>query len=324
MPSVLLVPLRPLSFADAERLAYAVSRLKEDPHLEFWTDELSGEVTIGATGELQLEIATWRLAHEFGVRAGVGRPRVAYKAELLRSVEGEAKYINSVAGADRYAHVRLILWPARSGPPYTFENNTTGKTIPGEFIASIEAGITDALATRAIGAHPLVRVRVELVDGSSQPIASTNEAFRAAAALAVIDAASRAETIVVEPVMLLSVTSPKEFAAEVTADLTARHGIVHSIDHQEFTCSILASVAAAELFGYYVDLSALTFSRASWTQRFTHYRPRVADGDDLDRSSHVGAPLKPKSPLRSSYIMLPEPMELESEDEDVPGPRFNW
>jgi elongation factor G len=278
---------------------------------------------MGATTELQLEIAVWRLWHEFGVRVRVGRPRIAYRSQLVRSVEGEAMYANSV-GAACYAGVRLILWPASEGPPFVFESNIAAGPIPAEFIDSIAAGVQDALASGVVFNHPLVRIRVELVDGQLQPSASTKEAFRAAAALAVIDAASRAETVLLEPIMLLSITAPKEFLAEVTSDLESRHGAVLLVEAGGDSCSILAHVAAAELFGYGVDLGSMTKGRGSYTQRLLQYRQRVADGDDLDRNSHVRAPVRPKSPLRSSNMMLPEPVELDVDDIDALGPRLGW
>jgi elongation factor G len=321
-PSIIEAPLHPSRLDDGERLRNALERLQEDPALEFRVDAIDGGFTLGATTELQLEIAMWRLWHEFGVRVRVGRPRIAYRSQLVRSVEGEASYINSVGGAARYARVRLILWPANAGPAYVFENNIARDTIPPEFIDSVAAGVRDALDSAVVARHPLVRIRVELVDGTFQASASTTEAFRAAAALAVIDAASRAETVLLEPIMLLSVITPKEFLAGVTSDLVSRSGAVLSVEETDGRCRILATVAAAELFGYSADLGSTTQGTGTYTQRLLQYRAPVAEGDDLDRDSHVGAPLRPKSPLRSSNMMLPEPVELDVDDMDALGPRF--
>ena len=217
----------------------------------------------------------------------------------------------------------MILWPTNAGPAYMFENNVARDTIPPEFIDSVAAGVQDALDSGVVSRHPLVRIRVELVDGTFQASASTKEAFRAAAALAVIDAASRAETVLLEPIMLLSVSTPKEFLAGVTSDLASRSGTVLSVEETDGRCRILAKVAAAELFGYTADLGSTTQGAGTYTQRLLQYRAPVAEGDNLDRDSHVGAPLRPKSPLRSSNIMLPEPVELDV-DIDAQGPRFGW
>jgi len=205
-----------------------------------------------------------------------------------------------------------------------FENNIARDTIPPEFIDSVAAGVQDALDSGVVARHPLVRIRVELVDGTFQASASTKEAFRAAAALAVIDAASRAETVLLEPIMLLSIITPKEFLAGVTSNLVSRNGSILSLEETAGRCRIVANVAAAELFGYGADLGSMTQGTGSYTQRLLQYRAPVAEGDDLDRDSHVGAPRRPKSPLRSSNMMLPEPVELDVDDMDALGPRFGW
>ena len=319
-PSIIEAPLGPFRLDDGERLRHALERLKEDPALDFRFDAIDGGVTLGATTELQLEIAMWRLWHEFGLRVRVGRPRIAYRSQLVRSVEGEGSCSNSVGGAARYARVRLILWPTNAGPAYVFENNIAGGTIPPEFIEAVAGGVQDALNSGAVSSHPLVRLRVELVDGTSQASASTNEAFRAAAALAVIDAASRAETVLLEPIMLLSIVTPKKFLTGVTSNLASRNGAVLSVEETDGKCRILANVAAAELLGYSADLGFMTQGMGTYTQRLLQYRPRAAKGNDLDRDSHVGAPLRPKSPLRTSNMMLPEPVELGADDMDAPGP----
>ena len=321
-PSIIEAQLHPVRLDDGGRLSHALEQLQEDPALTFRIDAIHGGVTLGATTELQLEIAVWRLWHEFGVRVRVGRPRIAYKSQLVRSVEGEATYANSVGDAARYARVRLILWPASAGLPFVFESSIAGGAIPAEFIDSIAAGVRDALASGVVASHPLLRIRVELVDGDVPAPRVHERGFRAAAALAVIDAASRAETVLLEPIMLLSVITPEEFLAEVTSDLESRHGAVLSVEDADGSCRVLAHVAAAGLLGYSVDLGFMTKGRASHTQRLVQYRPRVADGDDLDRDSHVGAPLRPKSPLRSSNMMLPEPVELDVDDMDTLGPRL--
>lgn len=319
-PSIIEAPLGPFRLDDIERLRHALERLQEDPALDFRFDAIDGGFTLGATTELQLEIATWRLWHEFGLRVRVGRPRIAYRSQLLRSVEGEASYVNPVGGAASYARVRLILWPTNAGPAYAFENNIAGGTIPPEFIDAVAGGVQDALDSGAVSSHPLVRIRVELVDGTSRASASTKEAFRAAAALAVIDAASRAETVLLEPIMLLSIVTPKQFLAGVTRDLVSRSGAVQSVEESDGRCRILANVAAAELFGYSAGLGSMTQGMGTFTQRLLQYRPRAAKGDDLDRDSHVGAPVRPKSPLRTSNMMLSEPVELDVDDTDTPGP----
>lgn len=318
-PVLLSILVRPNTVDDARRLAQGLEQLKaEDGHIAVQADQRTGEVVIGGTTELHLEMIIDRLKREFGVEARVGCPHVAYKEVLTRPADGEKKFMNRAAGRAQYAHVKLRLIPARPGSGYVFVNGISGGAIPAEFIESVDEGIRVALAHGLLAGHPIDGVRVHLLDGSYHSGDSTKEAFRIAGSLAAMDAARKASPILYEPVMLMEVSVPEAHVEEVVANLRSRRGRLQSMEDRDGTSVALASVPLAELLGYATDLRERTMGRGSVSMRFERYQPRHLSGeDDGSRDSLVGAPLTPHTRPRVSGIGLPEPEADWDDDLDV-------
>jgi elongation factor G len=273
---------------------------------------------LGGSGELHLEIVIDRLAREFNVEASVGRPRIAYKEALTQPASGEMKYATRIDGRNHYAHVKLDLYPADGRSTYVFQNDITGGSIPTEFIASVDAGVREALAGGVVAGHPVEGVRVRLWDGSYHDRDSSNEAFRIAGFHAALDAARNAAPVVLEPVMLGEVTVPEEHADEIVDSLISRRGQIDLRENRNGTIVIHARVPLAGLFGYASDLRMRTFGRGAFTTRFFSYRPCdiVGRSDDAG-DSIVGAPLKPRPGLRDSGVALPEPDDDRPDDDQM-------
>ncbi len=315
---LLTIPIRPKTPDDEERLARALEQLTaDDPTIRVQIDRQSREVVLGGTGELHLEIIVDRLKREFNVEASVGRPQVAYREALTRPAEGEMKYFLHVGGRGRYAHVKLRLLGAPRGKDYVFLNCISGNSIPSEFIESVEVGVKDCLSRGVIAGYPIHGVQVELFDGSYHDVDSTNAAFKTAGFLAARDAVQKAAPVLLEPLMLLEVTVPEEHVDEVMGNIISRRGLIDSYQDRDGTCVLLARAPLAELFGYATDLRQRTAGRGAFKTRFYRYQPRrAAGGEDGDRESMVGAPLKPMPNLRVSSVALPEPDDAKDDDPD--------
>jgi elongation factor G len=315
---LLTIPITPKTPDDERRLARALEQLTaEDPTIRVQIDRQSREVVLGGTGELHLEIIVDRLKREFNVEASVGRPQVAYREALTRPAEGEMKYALHIGGRGQYAHVKLRLLGAPRGKDYVFRNCISGNSIPVEFIESVESGVKDCLSRGLIAGYPIHGVQVELYDGSYHDVDSTNAAFKTAGFLAARDAVQKAAPVLLEPVMLLEVTVPEEHVDEVMGNIIGRRGLVDSRQNRDGTCVLLARAPLAELFGYATDLRERTAGRGAFKTRFYRYQPRrAAGGEDGDRESMVGAPLKPVPNLRVSGVALPEPDDAKDDDPD--------
>jgi len=315
-PALLSIVVTPKTLDDARRLAQGLEQLLgEDPTIGALTDQHTGEVVIGGVGEQHLEIVLDRLKREFDVEANVGRPRVLYWEVLTRPADGEMKYTSGAEGRGQYAHVKLRLIPARPGTGCVFVNGISGGAIPAAFIESVDEGIRDVLARGVLAGYPIDGLQVHLLDGSYHDVDSTKEAFRMAGSLAAADAARKAAPVLYEPVMLMEITVPEEFAEGVVANVRARRGRLQSREERDGDGAVLASVPLAELFGYTTYLRDLTKGRGTVAMRFERYAPgRLAGEDDGSRDSLVGAPLIPHPKPRASGIALPEPDDERDDD----------
>ena len=315
---LLFIPIKPKTPDDEQRLAQALEQLTaEDPTIRVQIDRQSREVVLGGTGELHLEIIIHRLSREFKVEASVGRPQVAYRETLTRPAEGEMKYFRHTGGRGQYAHVKLRLFPDQPGTVFVLENAISGGAIPRAFIASVDAGIREALARGIVAGYPMDGVRVELYDGSYHDVDSTQEAFKLAGFLAARDAVQKAAPVLLEPVMLLEVTVPEEHVEDMMGNIIGRRGLIDSRQECDGTCVLHARVPLAELFGYATDLRERTFGRGAFKTRFYRYQPRrVAGDDDGCRDDLVGAPLRPKPKPRMSRVALPEPDDSQDDRDD--------
>ena len=308
-PLLLSLAIDPKTPTDAQRLAHALQQLTaEDPELRVRTGHIAGAVVIGCGSEEHLATVVDRLGREFHVEASVGRPEIAYREALTRPADGEAKYACQTRGRGEYGHVKIRLYPGRSGTGYVFENHLYGGVIPAEFIEPIKEGVQDALTRGVVAGYPINDVRVELYDASYHDADSTDGAFRMAGSLAVENAARKADPIVLEPVMHVEAVVPAEYLADVMNSLLLRRGQIRSREDCGDTHIIRALVPLAGLFGYGIDLRSRTRGRGTCAMQFEEYVPlQAADDDDDCQDAMVGARLKPAPTLRDSGIALSEP-----------------
>ena len=313
---LLSLAIKPSTKTDQERLAHGVGALMaEDPTMSAKIDPATGEVVIGAMGELHLEIIVDRLKREFNVEGSVGRPQVGYKEMLTRPAEGEGRYIKQTGGRGQYGHAKIRLIPRQPGEGYEFMNEIVGGLIPKEFIASIDQGIREAMTTGVLAGYPVDDVAVALYDGSWHDVDSSEMAFKMAGAIALRDAARKAKPVLLEPVMSVEVVVPGEHMGDVMANLSSRRGQIQSQEDCDGMQRINARVPLSEMFGYATDLRSRTFGRGTFAMQFARYQPcDPADNQDTGDDAKVGVPRKPMPTLRDSSVALPEPTEDDLRD----------
>jgi elongation factor G len=269
---VISLSIEPKTKADQEKLGVGLQKLMaEDPTFRVNTDQQTGEVVIAGMGELHLEIIVDRLRREFNVEASTGRPQVAYKETLTRPADGEMKYAKQTGGRGQYGHAKIHLYPGQPGTGYIFENKITGGSIPKEFIKPIDEGIKEALTRGVLAGYPVDDVRIELYDGSSHDVDSSEMAFKIAGSMAFQDAAKKAKPVLLEPVMRVEVVVPKEHLGGVMGDLSSRRGHIQSQEDRGGTQIINARVPLSEMFGYATDLRSSTQGRATYSMHFDRY-----------------------------------------------------
>jgi elongation factor G len=269
---VIAVAIEPTTKADQEKLATSLARLaEEDPTFQVETDQETGQTLIHGMGELHLEVITDRLVREFGVDANVGRPQVAYRETIRERVEKvEGRFVRQTGGRGQYGHVVINLEPA-PGEDFDFVNEIKGGAIPSEFLPAVEAGIEEALQSGVKAGYPMVDVRVELIDGSSHDVDSSEMAFKVAGSMALQEAARRAKPVLLEPVMAVEVVTPEEFLGDVIGDLSRRRGKVEGQERRGNALAVQAKVPLGEMFGYATDLRSSTQGRATFTMQFERY-----------------------------------------------------
>jgi elongation factor G len=271
---VMGVVVEPETQEEHARLLLALERLAfEDPSFHVKTDAESGQVVISGMGELHLEIVVDRLLREFGVRARVGNPQVAYRETVTRRAEGESRFVRTVPGGARgeYGHVQLVVEPTDRGGGYVYENRASVADIPSEHAPAVEAGIAEAVERGVLAGHPMTDLRVQVVGGSFHPVDSNSFAFKMAGAKAFVAAATQASPILLEPVMSLEVTTPDEHLGDVLGDLHARRGKVAGITARPGVQSVACFVPMATMFGYATDLRSRTKGRATYAMELDHY-----------------------------------------------------
>ena len=269
---VISLAIEPKTKSDQEKLGVGLQKLRaEDPTFHVQTDVQTGQVIIAGMGELHLEIIVDRLKREFSVEASVGKPQVAYKETLTRPADGEMKYAKQTGGRGQYGHCKIHLFPGEPGSGYVFENETTGGSIPKEFIKPIDEGIKEALTRGILAGYPIDDVRIELYDGSYHDVDSSEMAFKIAGSMAFQDAAKKARPVLLEPIMRVEVTVPKEHMGDVMGNLSSRRGQIQSQEDRGGTQIIQARVPLSEMFGYSTDLRSRTQGRASYSMHFDRY-----------------------------------------------------
>ncbi|ADQ46690.1 translation elongation factor G [Caldicellulosiruptor kronotskyensis 2002] len=269
---VIQVAIEPKTKADQEKMGIALQRLaEEDPTFKVSTNHETGQTLIAGMGELHLEIIVDRMRREFKVEVNVGKPQVAYKETIKKSIKVEGKYIRQSGGRGQYGHVWLELEPLERGAGYEFVNKIVGGVIPKEFIPSVDAGVQEAMQSGVLAGYPVVDVRVTLFDGSYHEVDSSDMAFRIAAAQAFREGMKKADPVLLEPIMKVEVVVPEEYMGDVMGDINSRRGRIEGMELRGNAQVIRAYVPLAEMFGYATDLRSKTQGRGTYTMQFDHY-----------------------------------------------------
>jgi len=266
--------VEPKTKSDQEKMGIALSRLaQEDPSFRVRSDEESGQTIISGMGELHLEVLVDRMRREFGVEANVGKPQVAYRETIRKTVEDvEGKFIKQSGGRGQYGHVVIKLEPLEPGGGYEFVDAIKGGVVPREYIPAVDKGIQDTLPAGIVAAYPVVDVKVTLTFGSYHDVDSNENAFKMAGSMAFKEAMRRANPVLLEPMMAVEVETPEEYAGTVMGDLSSRRGMVQGMDDMVGGGKIIkAEVPLAEMFGYSTSLRSQTQGRATYTMEFKHY-----------------------------------------------------
>ncbi|TVR66431.1 MAG: elongation factor G [Gemmatimonadales bacterium] len=270
---VIAVAIEPKTKADQDKLSTGLGKLaEEDPTFRVHTDPETNQTIIQGMGELHLEIIVDRLRREFGVEANIGRPQVAYRETVRNTVEKvEGKFVRQTGGRGQYGHVVINLSPGEPGSGFAFENKIVGGVIPREYIASVEAGVKDAMSTGVVAGYPIIDLAVQLIDGSYHDVDSNEMAFKIAGSMALKEAVRRAKPILLEPIMEVEVVTPADYMGDIIGDLSSRRGKVEGMNERAGARVIAAMVPLGEMFGYSTTLRSMSQGRAAYTMQFAHY-----------------------------------------------------
>jgi elongation factor G len=266
--------VEPKTKADQEKMGIALSRLAaEDPSFRVNTDEESGQTIIGGMGELHLEIIVDRMKREFGVEANVGKPQVAYRETVRKTVaDVDGKFVRQSGGKGQYGHVVFRLEPNEAGKGFEFLDEIKGGVVPREYIPAVQKGVEEALNSGVLAGYPVVDVKVALTFGSYHDVDSSEQAFKMAAIFGFKEAAKKASPVILEPMMAVEVETPEDYAGNVMGDLSSRRGMVQGMDDMVGGGkAIKAEVPLSEMFGYSTTLRSMSQGRATYTMEFKHY-----------------------------------------------------
>ena len=269
---VIDLAIEPKTKAGQEKMAIALAKLaEEDPTFKAYTDKETGQTIIAGMGELHLEIIVDRLLREFKVEANVGKPQVAYKETIRKAVDQETKYARQSGGKGQYGHVKIKVEPNESGKGYEFINAVVGGAFPKEYIEPVNKGIQGALNAGVLAGYPVVDVKVTLYDGSYHEVDSSEMAFTIAGSMAFKEAMRKADPVLLEPIMNVTVTFPEEYMGDVMGDLSSRRGQIRGMDDNYGAKEIKAYVPLSEMFGYASDLRSKTQGRGQYVMEPSHY-----------------------------------------------------
>ena len=269
---VISVAVEPKTKADQEKMGIALGKLaQEDPSFRVETDEESGQTIISGMGELHLDVLVDRMRREFNVEANIGKPQVAYRETIRKTVEIEGKHVKQSGGRGQYGHVWLRLEPLPADSEYEFVNEIVGGTIPREYIPAVDKGVQEQMKNGCLAGYPLLAMKVTLYDGSFHDVDSSEMAFKIAGSMALKKGAVAADAALLEPVMKVEVVTPEDYMGDVMGDLNRRRGIVQGMEDSASGKIINAEVPLAEMFGYSTDLRSATQGRATYTMEFNKY-----------------------------------------------------
>ena len=258
---------------DQEKFAKALKKIEEeDPSFKVTFNRDTAQTLINGMGELHLEVIVTRIYREFNVKANVGKPHVAYKETVKKSVASTGKFIQQSGGRGQYGHVEINLEPAQKGEGIIFVNKIKGGQIPREYIASVEDGINDRAKSGLLAGFPVTDIKVTLYDGSFHEVDSSDIAFKIAASIALAEGLKKASSVLMEPIMDLEVTTPDEYLGDVLGDLSSRRAKIESINQRGKAKIVRALVPLAEMFGYATVIRSLTQGRATYTMEPSFYQ----------------------------------------------------
>lgn len=275
---VIRVAVEPKTKAGQEKMGIALAKLaEEDPTFKVYTDEETGQTIIAGMGELHLEIIVDRMLREFKVEANIGAPQVAYKETIQSESMSDTKYKRQSGGSGQYGHVKIRMSPNVDengiGKGYEFVNSVVGGAIPKEYIPAVDAGIQGAMKSGVLAGYPMVDIKVELYDGSYHEVDSSEMAFKIAGSMAFKDAAKKANPIILEPMMKVTVIVPEDYMGDVIGDLNSRRGQIQGMEDRSGAKQINARVPLSEMFGYVNDLRSKTQGRGNYTMEPDGYEP---------------------------------------------------
>ncbi|HEV2662755.1 MAG TPA: elongation factor G, partial [Ktedonobacteraceae bacterium] len=271
---VIEIAIEPRTRADQDKMAIALGKLaEEDPTFQLHTDLDSGQTIIGGMGELHLEVIVDRMFREFKVEANVGRPQVAYRETITRPAQAQGKHVRQTGGHGQYGDVWLKVEPNERGKGFEFVNGIVGGVIPREYIKPVENGIKETLDNGIMAGYPMIDVKATLFDGSYHDVDSNEMAFKTAGSLAIREAARKAAPVLLEPIMLVEVTTSEEFYGDVIGDLNRRRGSILGMESRGTMYVVRGHVPLSEMFGYVNDLRSMTSGRAQYSMEFAHYDP---------------------------------------------------
>ena len=275
---VISIAVEPKTKADQERMGIALGKLAhEDPSFRVHTDPESGQTIIAGMGELHLEIIVDRLKREFKVEANVGKPRVAYRETIRKSVEQEGKFVRQSGGRGQYGHVWLRLEPQEPGAGYEFVNEIVGGVVPREYVPAVDKGVQEQMEKGVLAGFPVVDVKVTIFDGSYHEVDSSEMAFKIAGSMGFKTGALKAGAVLLEPIMQVEVVTPEEYMGDVMGDLNRRRGILQGMDDSPAGKLVRAEVPLSEMFGYATDLRSATQGRATYSMVFAKYHEAPAN-----------------------------------------------
>ena len=269
---VIQVAIEPKTKAGQDKMSLALQRLaEEDPTFKTYTDQQTGQTIIAGMGELHLEIIVDRMMREFKVEAVVGKPQVAYKETITKTVQAEGRFVRQTGGHGQYGHCVIEMVPQEPGAGYAFENKIVGGVIPKEFIAPIDAGIQEAAGAGLLGGFEVVDFKVAVIDGSYHDVDSSEMAFKIAGSMAFKEALAKADERLLEPMMKVETIVPDQYLGDVVGDINSRRGRIENIDTRMGEQSVHSFVPLSEMFGYATDLRSRTQGRGLYSMQFDHY-----------------------------------------------------
>ncbi|RLQ84788.1 elongation factor G [Planomicrobium sp. Y74] len=269
---VISLSVEPKSKADQDKMGQALAKLQEeDPTFRAHTDQETGQTIIAGMGELHLDILVDRMKREFNVEANVGAPQVSYRETFRQSAKVEGKFVRQSGGRGQFGHVWIEFSPNEEGAGFEFENAVVGGVVPREYIPAVEAGLRDSLDNGVIAGYPLIDIKAKLFDGSYHDVDSNEMAFKVAASMALKNAISKVNPVILEPIMRVEVVIPEEYLGDIMGDITSRRGRVEGMDARGNAQVVRAMVPLAEMFGYATSLRSNTQGRGVFSMHFDHY-----------------------------------------------------